>query len=213
MTPLLGSSFYDSLNRLVIGFLLSLWLFAIPCFDITLIDGPIPISIYVVACFITGLFFSFLIDRLAECNWRGFQIIFYKNKLERIRKTCEKEKVQLPEIEGDSKNALYTYYKYYYTVQQGNLLGNIPALETLSAFMMNLSGVCIISTIISFFLCLIRCCCYCCCCCCSYCIYPGYILIISIILLFCSKYCRDYIENKIYSNIIIAYKFLKEKSE
>ncbi len=212
MTPLLGSSFYDSLNRLVIGFLLSLWLFAIPCFNISCIDGPIPLGIYVVACFITGLFFSLLIDKLAGLNKCPLHYVFYKNKLSSIRKICKKWDIPFPDIKDDSKKPLYTYYTYYYTVQQGNLLGNIPALETLSAFLMNLSGVCIISTIISLSLCIIRKC-WCLCCCCSCCIHPCCIMIISIILLICSISCRYYIESRIYSNIIIAYKFLQEKSE
>lgn len=192
MSPLLGSSLYDSLNRLVIGFLLSLWFFAIPCFDISCIDYPITLCIYIIVCFITGLFFSLLIDKLAGINKPGINFFFYKNKLANIRQICIRNSIPFPDT--DKYEALSTYYTYYYTVQRAGLLGSIPALETLSAFLMNLCGVCVLSLFLSACLLLNKnCSIYCCCHCCNICLC---IILISFIILILSKLGRDYIEKR-----------------
>ncbi len=210
MNPLLGSSLYDSLNRLVIGFLLSLWLFQIPIFYkyLFILDEFLGKCGYVIFCFVLGLFFSLLIDWIAESKKNSpLKFFFYKNNLKKIKKVSKENDVPLSPTKGETE--IEAYYKYYYSVQESHLLGNVPALETLSAFLLNLCGVSLVSSIVSLVLfCTHPNCCSCCNCSRSR-ICFGCILILSIIILLLGKICRDYIEGKIYSSIILAYKFNK----
>lgn len=208
MNPLIGSSLYDSLNRLVIGFLLSLWLFIIPIFDKYhhILNDFLGKCGYVIFCFVLGLFFSLLIDCISEIKKQSFiKFFFYKNNLKRITKISEENDVPLSPTKGETE--IETYYKYYYSVQESHLLGNVPALETLSAFLLNLCGVSLVSSFLSLVLFYINP--HCCCNCSRSRICFGCILILSIIILLLGKICRDYIEGKIYSSIILAYKYIK----
>lgn len=82
MNPLQGITFYDSINRLVIGFLASLWIFFCPNLFEWELDPAIITAIYLIVCYISGLFFSLLVDRIATVKLPCcLGNIFYKNDI------------------------------------------------------------------------------------------------------------------------------------
>ncbi len=165
--------------------------------------------LFTIGCFIIGVFFSFLIDKIAECRQLGyFNKIFYKNNINKIKELSVVFNIEL--VPDRNETQLEAYWGRYYTVQKAGLLGNVPALETLSAFLLNLSGVSILYVIVEiiYFIWYGS---FCNCKCSSTTPLHSFsvvVLLTSSILLILSKYCRDYIEGKIYLSIISAYKFL-----
>lgn len=69
MNQLQGITFYDSINRLVIGFLASLWIFFCPNIFRRELDPAIVTATYLIACYIWGLFFSLLVDRISTVKF------------------------------------------------------------------------------------------------------------------------------------------------
>ena len=212
MNPLSGISFYDALSRLSIGLLLSIP-FVFTCQDNTNLCCFIPENcnivdaLYILIYYIIGLFFSIGIDKIASWKSKCFiKKYFYKNNLDCIQKIYNQKigKYALKVLEIDDE----TYWNIYYCVQKNGLLGNVKALEALSAFLLNLGAVCILYFIwtleyvgicyckanpIEWFSSLNS---------------PGWIVTLSVVVFFICKCVRDYIESNIYHNIIMAYKFL-----
>lgn len=201
MNPLQGITFYDSINRLVIGFLASLWIFFCPNLFRRELDPAIVTAIYLIACYIFGLFFSLLVDRIATVKLPCcLGHIFYKNDIIRIRLAAAKQKVLLTHTKGQL--AIDAYYEKYYAVQRAGLLGNVPAMETISAFLMNLAALCILymtgGLVVIIFT--RNCCQY------------LWIPILSLFLVIFAKIARNYVENNIYNAILSASKFLEKTS-
>ena len=201
MNPLQGITFYDSINRLVIGFLASLLIFFCPNIFRCELDPAIITAIYLIACYVFGLFFSLLVDRIATVKLPCcLGHIFYKNDIIRIRRAAAQQKVILTNSKDQS--AIDAYFEKYYSVQSAGLLGNVPAMETISAFLMNLAALCILymtgALVVIIFT--RNCCQY------------IWIPILSLFLVIFSKIARNYMENNIYKAIISASKFLEETS-
>ncbi len=141
---------------MVVGIIATLWIFyvdplsnCVECFP-----SEIKIAIYLIGCFIIGTFFSQVTDWIASKNIPVINLIFYKNKLSWIKKIAKANHVNL-----DKQSTLEAYYDKFYSVQHAGLLGNVPPQEAISAFMLNLSALCLcyITAGILFF-CLNRCC-------------------------------------------------------
>lgn len=198
MNPLQGITFYDSINRLVIGFLASLWIFFCPNLFEWKLDPAIITAIYVIACYISGLFFSLLVDRIATVKLSCcLGNIFYKNDIIRIRRAAARKKVILKSMKGQP--AIDAYFERYYAVQRAGLLGNVPAMETISAFLMNLAALCILYMTVVLLVIIFTCNC------CQYIWIP----ILSLFLVIIAKIARNYVEYNIYNAIISASKFLE----
>lgn len=198
MNPLQGITFYDSINRLVIGFLASLWIFFCPNLFEWELDSAIVAAIYLIACYILGLFFSLLVDRIATVKLPCcLGNIFYKNDIIRIRRAAARKKVILKSLKGQP--AIDAYFERYYAVQRAGLLGNVPAMETISAFLMNLAALCILYMTGGLLVIIFtrNCCQY------------IWIPILSMFLIISAKIARNYVEGNIYSAIISASKFLE----
>lgn len=201
MNPLQGITFYDSINRLVIGFLASLWILFCPNIFRCELDPAIITVIYLIACYVFGLFFSLLVDRIATVKLPCcLGHIFYKNDIIRIRRAAAQQKVILTNSKDQS--AIDAYFEKYYSVQSAGLLGNVPAMETISAFLMNLAALCILYMTGGLLVIIFtrNCCQY------------LWIPILSLFLVIFSKIARNYMENNIYKAIISASKFLEEPS-
>lgn len=201
MNPLQGITFYDSINRLVIGFLASLWIFFCPNIFRRELDPAIVTATYLIACYILGLFFSLLVDRISTVKFsRCLGNIFYKNDIIRIRRAAARKKVIL--TNSKDKSATDAYFEKYYAVQRAGLLGNVPAMETISAFLMNLAALCMLyMTGVLLVIILTRNCCQ-----------YLWIPILSLFLIISAKIARNYVEGNIYKAIISASKFLEKTS-
>ena len=198
MNPLQGITFYDSINRLVIGFLASLWIFFCPNLFRRELDPAIVTAIYLIACYILGLFFSLLVDRIATVKLPCcLGHIFYKNDIIRIRRAAARKKVILKSMKGQP--AIDAYFERYYAVQRAGLLGNVPAMETISAFLMNLAALCILYMTVVLLVIIFTCNC------CQYIWIP----ILSLFLVIIAKIARSHVEDNIYNAIISASKFLE----
>lgn len=238
MNPLGGITFYDSLNRLSIGILLTY--FFLPCLILES-DGCCcaqsndlaALAVYIIICYIVGLFFTLLIDRLCTEGYRKrcwFLKVFYKNDLKTIVKIADKIKYPID-------NSLKSYYAAYYKVQRNGLLGNVPVLEAISAFLLNLCGVAMVYAFIGIILLILTLLGLCnnppsflhgLCpdsilknaysCLTSACDCPGYcrlaaLLIISSITIVMTAKSRDVVELKIYRAIILVAIFLSDNNK
>lgn len=200
MNPLQGITFYDSINRLVIGFLASFWVFYFIDDLSQKFDSVYYAAVYLIACFVFGLFFSLLVDWFAEKKHIGFlSKIFYKNNLEKIKRIASKRQVII--LEDDIP--IPDYWRKYYAVQQAGLLGNIPALEMISAFMLNLCALSLVSAVLSLALLAFSGC-------------KCQLMWVPILSAFMVSFCtmtRNFVETKIYDNILSAYKYLEENNK
>ncbi len=95
--------------------------------------------------------------------------------------------------------AIDAYFERYYAVQRAGLLGNVPAMETISAFLMNLAALCILYMTVVLLVIIFTCNC------CQYIWIP----ILSLFLVIIAKIARNYVEDNIYNAIISASKFLE----
>lgn len=195
MNPLQGSSFYDTINRLVVGIIATLWIFYVEpirncaeCFP-----SEIKIAIYLIACFIIGTFFSQVTDWIASKNIQVLDLIFYKNKLSWIQETAQDNDVELVRL--DQPNTLEGYYDKYYSVQNAGLLGNVPPQDALSAFMLNLSALSLYYIPIALIFFCINCSCQ-----------SLWIIVIAVFLLPITVISRGRIEKNIYYSVIRASK-------
>lgn len=121
MNPISSLSFYDSLNKLVVGILVVHLLIPSPS---KVWDNPI---FYIVA-FVVGIFYQSLVRQSTLC---------LTNNLCMIRKAYKVFCVKHPEEIVLLKNE-DDYLTAYYTVAKNGLLMNIPTLEALENFMRNM---------------------------------------------------------------------------
>ncbi len=198
MNPLNGISFYDALNRLIIGFLASLWTFYLPIQIHEYLDKTHYAALYIVACFVVGFFFSLIVDRIAEAKNLGvFNFIFYKNDMRRIDSIASELGINI--IPSETNNGIPNYWKMYYNVQRNGLLGNITAMESLSAFMLNLCSLSIAYLTVSLIAIAIT----------SNCLLIWLPILSVFMIVFCAV-ARYYLESKIYVSVLAAYKYLTE---
>ncbi len=198
MNPLEGISFYDAINRLVIGLLASLWVFYFLDDLPPQSDNLYYVAVYLISCYVFGLFFSLLVDKITECKHLGFlKIIFYKNNPKKIREITSKYNITIQE----AGTSIPGYWRIYYEVQKNGLSDKVQAMETISAFMLNLCGLCFVCLIVSLVTIAFKKC-------------PCELIWIPILSFFMVLFCsisRNYVECKIYTNILSAYKYLEEK--
>ena len=192
MNPLQGSSFYDTINRLVVGIIATLWIFYVEPIRSCLHCFPfeIKVIVYLIGCLIVGLFFSQLTEYIAGNNINVLNLIFYKNKISWIQNIAAANDVKF-----DKLPIIESYYDKYYAVQKAGLLGNISPQEALSAFMLNLSALCLYYVFIA----IIFCCIYCCC-------QSLWIVVIAMVLLPITVLSRYRMERNIYYSVIRASK-------
>lgn len=121
MNPISSLSFYDSLNKLVVGILVVHLLIPSPS---KAWDNPI---FYIVA-FVVGIFYQSLVRQSTLCLTNNSRMIrkarkvFHKKHPKRITSLCNKD----------------DYLTAYYTIAKNGLLMNIPTLEALENFMRNM---------------------------------------------------------------------------
>lgn len=121
MNPISSLSFYDSLNKLVVGILVVHLLIPSPS---KVWDNPI---FYIVA-FVVGIFYQSLVRQSTLCLTNNSRMIrkarkvFHKKHPKRITSLCNKD----------------DYLTAYYTIAKNGLLMNIPTLEALENFMRNM---------------------------------------------------------------------------
>lgn len=141
MNGLTGSSIYDSLNKLAIGYLLLLpiiqhngWL------DST---SPYPLAILALYCWLAGLFFWAFLDIVIFPNSKF--IPWYKTlNLDWINNAYTHVSNIVGKVYNNTLNVplknlgLYDYYAIYFEVQKEGLLGTVPLLESFSAFFRNI---------------------------------------------------------------------------
>lgn len=148
MSDLGGSSFYDTLNKLVIGFLLLLPF--VKCFYPSLhLDKAICLFTFSVVCWVIGLFFWVPIEYISN-NFPRRISLYKNNNIKWIRDSylevyteinTGSHNLNLPKPNNLEKK---DYYIIYFTLQKQNLLGCVPYLEIYSAFFRNLSIVAIL---------------------------------------------------------------------
>ena len=192
MNPLQGSSFYDTINRLVVGIIATLWIFYVDSLRNSLHCFPyeIKILIYLIGCFIVGLFFSQLTEYIAGKNIDVLNLIFYKNKISWIQNIAV-----VNDVTFDKFPIIESYYDKYYVVQCIGLLGNVPPQEALSAFMLNLSALSLYYIPIALIFFCINCSCQ-----------SLWIVVIAVVLLPITVISRSRIEKNIYYSVIRASK-------
>lgn len=89
MNPLQGSTFYDTLNRLIDGIILS-FLFFLKSWELPEYS-TFAYMLYFIACLVLGIFFSFSVDFIATCHIRGINKIFFKNDDKSIKRIEQEE--------------------------------------------------------------------------------------------------------------------------
>lgn len=210
-----GASFYDSLNKLIIGFLLLL-----PSIGNCYTLDNYELMLLGVACWVTGLFFWGLIDRVVCSNI--ICPLLENNYVKWIRESYE-EIMDDKLSTDDSKEIKDKYYEAYYSVQEHGLLGAVNRLESFSAFFRNIFFV----MIIWIFITICRCCCLplyfgkiCVCSCFDSCscgsgclqISPCCAIIFFISIAILSLCLRRVVEKLIQRSVLEAYKYLTNKT-
>lgn len=134
MNPVPGTTLYDGLNKFLTGFLLIL-----PFIDISSASvNAINATLIFVASWIVGLLLwcvtetiTFLILR----NGGRSSFIDKKKLISRVYRDIISETKVYDNIEYLT---ITDYYKAYYRIQSKGLIGNIPVLESFSAFFKNM---------------------------------------------------------------------------
>ena len=144
MNEIISSSFYDSINKLLIGFLLFL-----PFIDLNDICGPAGIALLSVICWFIGLLFWGIVDLCLIPYLKGKEKtlkckrLFSRNNIDWINheydKLSNKYGIKYKDALGNDKDALdeKDYLSMYYYDSAHGLLGNIPILEGMSALFRN----------------------------------------------------------------------------
>lgn len=144
MNEIISSSFYDSINKLLIGFLLFL-----PFIDLKDVCGTGEIVLLSVICWFIGLLFWGCIDlwlipyfndkeKSLKCK-----ILLSRNNIDWINqqydKLSNKYDIKYKDALANDKDALdeKDYLSIYYYDSANGLLGNIHILESLSALFRN----------------------------------------------------------------------------
>ncbi|MDE6444665.1 MAG: hypothetical protein K2K64_09655 [Muribaculaceae bacterium] len=135
MNGLVGSSFYDSLNKMVIGFLfilpLLLYFDELKGFMFDHALYTLLIS-WIVGIFLWAVGNMWLFPNLGK-NFESNNLPLIKSEYKKI---CNNTFVSYPGITEDNLSINH-YLKVYYRVQAKGLIGNIPILESISEFFKN----------------------------------------------------------------------------
>lgn len=140
MNGLGGSSFYDSLNKLVIGFLL-LMPFVVNCETLCL-ENSFQLVVLAFCSWIAGLFFWGLFELLFFPNfkclpcYRSNNLDWINHEYASIMKITGNRYINRLGASLDSLK-LFDYYSIYFEVKKRCLLGAVPQLESFSAFFRN----------------------------------------------------------------------------
>ena len=191
------SSFYDALNKLIIGLLIIIPFYSYFPDILTGISGLIVLS------WLAGILFWIMTESILSSVIQAIPFL-RKNNMNWINKeyasitrsTGIKYSKNNPTTQLDSLE-LNDYYTIYYEVQKKGLLGNIPIMESYSAFFTNMIFVCI--WLITFLLAgcfpcesilgLHKCC----------------LILLLLALIIVLPYFRKCIECKIYNSVLYAY--------
>lgn len=129
-----GTTFYDGLNKFLIGFLIIL-----PFIDISYTsDRIIVITLIFIASWITGLLLWCVTELLSAIVSKKVRSRFPLNKKSYINTAYHDIGAEINKPQDDKQFTIIDYYKAYYRIQSKGLLGNIPVLESFSAFFKNL---------------------------------------------------------------------------
>ncbi len=129
-----GTSFYDGLNKLLIGFLIILPFIDISCTS----DHIVIVTLIFITSWITGLLLWCVTESISSIISKKEWSRFLDNKKKYINKAYHDIEAEINETHDDTQFTLIDYYKSYYHVQSKGLLGSIPVLESFSAFFKNL---------------------------------------------------------------------------
>lgn len=153
MNTINGMSFYDSLTKLTIGFLLTWWhLPKILYSNIQIQDKDLHdvlfIALYVVACYLTGCLWQLVscvfpqdntLDNKDKddslCSYIPWGKTNYLPWIKEKKHEVEKEFTSAISSDEEDKNVKYEYFKAYFKVQKSGLMGNVPILEAHEAFL------------------------------------------------------------------------------
>ena len=140
MNGFVGSSLYDTLNKMVIGFLLILPFLIIFCPNIDQFLKDYSLYIMIASWIIGLIYWAVYAVILGGILEKLFPYIFRPNNLEWINQEYkalkEKYKTGYKNL-IDNKLTLREYFKVYYRVQKNGLFGNVPCLESYSEFFKN----------------------------------------------------------------------------
>lgn len=128
-------SFYDSLTKLTIGFLLTWWW--LPGHLPAIVkEECIQLPLYFIMCFLTGCLWQGLAELLPKYEKESHCILDWIPYSKRNYMPWIIEEWKKNYNEGiDTIPTINDYYCTYYKVQKAGLLGNIPILEALEAFL------------------------------------------------------------------------------
>lgn len=135
---IVGSSFYDSINKVLTGFILILPMLLICNCKINSlpISPAIAALLILVVSWIMGLILWVIQQWIKDLQENQFKEK-YVNQINKSYTSVISEH-NISVLSGLPRLTLTDYYRVYYEVQKKNLLGNIPTLEALSAFFLNL---------------------------------------------------------------------------
>lgn len=145
MNGFVGSSFYDTINKLMIGFLLLLPFLPIVrwnnVFLITHLTNSLRVPTLVILCWIIGLFFwafmTYIMLPFLRNKWRCFAKYFSDNDIDLINDACNMVQAQIGQPYHNVTLTLPEYLAAYYVVTHNGLIGNVGRLESFSAFFRN----------------------------------------------------------------------------
>ena len=135
MNTINGMSFYDSLTKLTIGFLLTWWW--LPGHLPAIVkEEYIQFTLYFIMCFLTGCLWQGLAELLPKYDKESHRILDWIPYSKRNYMPWIIEEWKKHYNEGiDTIPTKHDYYCAYYKLQKAGLLGNIPILEALEAFL------------------------------------------------------------------------------
>lgn len=215
MTGLQGSTFYDTINKMLVGFLILL-----PWLNIERQPSPADVEIILsaVSSWMVGLFLWAVTSYLFSCR----SIPYIGNNDERLINIAYRRVLKAigsghpgyiwPSFSIDKKD----YLKIYYEVQKSGLLGNVGVLESFSAFFRNFALILVYWIVLIFghggwkdcmhfgFICIRQCDCICD----SHdyiAISWGSAIVVCIGLLIVALLCRKWAELQIHFSVIEAY--------
>ena len=219
MNTITGISFYDALTKLTIGFLLTWWWLPSIIIENCSVDlcdnyfSTISNCLYIIACFIIGcLWQSLAIILPCRCNMKIFKL----KRLIRIITRCIPYgksnyitwiRLKHKQIYKNHKeyNIMHQYLKAYYNTQKNGLMGNIPQIEALEAFLRYAFVPFIINVIYIFRKIIVDTSC----CWSIICSIP-FFLLLSLFLMFLYLRLWKYYNQKVYELVWEADKYLKE---
>lgn len=146
MNTINGMTFYDSLTKLTIGFLLTWWWLPDILYSNLQIQNiglyeVLFIPLYVVVCYLTGCIWISLLSLNQDNNDYSFCSLApwgktnYLPWIKEKKHEVEKEFTSATSSDEKDENVKYEYFKAYFKVKKSGLMGNVPILEAHEAFL------------------------------------------------------------------------------